>query len=62
MPYNLGVGIGILRRLGIMICIGELTEVKTRLEDMIDTIFPDDLSAKEIVALATEYERLLNIR
>lgn len=45
-----------------MICIGELTEVKTRLEDMIDTIFPDDLSAKEIVALATEYERLLNIR
>ena len=43
-----------------MICIGELKEVKTRLEDMVEKNFPDDLSEKEIVALATEYERLLH--
>lgn len=42
-----------------MICIGELKEVKSRLEDMVETNFPCDLSTNEIVALATEYERLL---
>lgn len=42
-----------------MICIGELKEVKTKFENMVDTYFPGDLSLQEIVDAANEYERVL---
>ena len=41
-----------------MICIGRTKEIKKRLENLIESNFPDRLSLPELVQTATEYERL----
>ncbi|MBS7298200.1 MAG: hypothetical protein KIG65_03895 [Eubacteriales bacterium] len=45
-----------------MICIGDLTEVKARLEQIVDKYFPNGLSNTDVVSIACEYEQLLNRR
>ncbi len=41
-----------------MICIGKTTDIKKRLESLIESNFPDRLSLPELVTTANEYERL----
>ncbi len=45
-----------------MVCIGNISEVKLRMEQLVEKNFPDQLSLPELVEASSEYERLLYVK
>lgn len=45
-----------------MVCIGKFMDVKTKMEELIESRFPKKLSTRDIVSIANEYEMMLTAK